>query len=113
MPAIPKLLGTPTEYKDIVDYLKSKKYLKPSMIPWQNVNLKDNEMSVYEISDNDQDNKMSVYEAHDNDYDNETPDNNKDDEMSEESNRDASETFTPNNVIEQHVLRVSKIHEVS
>ncbi|CAG8454213.1 2575_t:CDS:2 [Cetraspora pellucida] len=53
----------------------------------------DNEMSVYEISDNDQDNEMS------------------DDEMSEESNRDASETFTPNNVIEQHVLRVSKIHE--
>ncbi|CAG8655851.1 1019_t:CDS:2 [Ambispora leptoticha] len=71
----------------------------------------DNEMSVYEISDNDQDNEMSVYEAHDNDYDNETPDNNKDDEMSEESNRDASETFTPNNVIEQHVLQVSKIHE--
>ncbi|CAG8655868.1 1020_t:CDS:2 [Ambispora leptoticha] len=25
MPAIPKLPGTPTEYKDIVDYLKSKK----------------------------------------------------------------------------------------
>ncbi|CAG8511368.1 9214_t:CDS:2 [Racocetra fulgida] len=73
-------------------------------------------MSVYETPDNDQDNEISVYEAHDNDQNTEmnyeTPDNNQDDEMSEELNGDASETFNPDNVTE-HVLRVSKIHEVS
>ncbi|CAG8639752.1 230_t:CDS:1, partial [Scutellospora calospora] len=69
--------------------------------------------------DNDQNNEMNIYEAQDNDYDNDydnkinyrTPNNSQDNEMSEESNGDALETFNPNNAIEKHVLRVLKIHE--
>ncbi|CAG8441746.1 11809_t:CDS:2 [Scutellospora calospora] len=59
---------------------------------------KNNEINDYEVLDNDQNNEMNIYE---------------DNEMSEESNGDALETFDPDNAIEKHVLRVSKIHEVS
>ncbi|CAG8785419.1 20897_t:CDS:1, partial [Gigaspora rosea] len=74
-------------------------------------------MNVCEILDNDQDNEINSYKAQDNNYDNkmnyETPNNGQDNEMNEELNGNASKTFDPDNAIEQHVLQVSKIHEVS